>query len=33
MVVGEGKKKKNGMVSVQDSAVLNNVSCPVGEEW
>lgn len=26
MVVGEGKKKKNGMVSVQYSALLNNVS-------
>lgn len=29
MVVGEGKKKKNGMVFVQGSALLNNVLSPM----
>lgn len=30
MVVGEHKKKRNDMVSVQGSAMLNNVSGPAG---
>lgn len=30
MVGGEDKKKKNEVVSVQDSALLNNESGPVG---
>ena len=29
MIVGEGKEKKNGMVFVQGSSLLNNVLSPM----